>query len=139
MSKCERLLNTPVVPTSVPGCALCSYVVTNKTVRDFAAQHCNIFVCLRQFACSLLLQSILTMCLLICKIDYITSHCRHWWYAVRKRMFLLWLMQQSVFKCSTEAHGTYSRFSGADLNYKHLQLQPYILQPYIGVRHLLGC
>ena len=44
---------------------------------------------------------------------------------LRKRRFLLKLMQQSVFstvKYSNEARGTYSGFSGADLSHKHLQL-----------------
>ena len=43
----------------------------------------------------------------------------------RKGKFLLWLMKQSVFipiNGSYEERGTYSGFSGAGLNHKHLQL-----------------
>ena len=46
-------------------------------------------------------------------------------YCKEKGTYLLWLMHQSVFipvKCSNEARRTYSGFSGADLNNKHLQL-----------------
>ena len=45
---------------------------------------------------------------------------------VGRRMFVRRLRQQSV-TCCNEARWTYSGFTGADLNNKHLQLKPYIL------------